>query len=51
MRNGKNPLVWLAIILMLLAVAAFAVVLEGVRRDAQRDRPGGPIPFVESFGD
>lgn len=48
MSNGKNPLVWAAIIIMIVVIAFVLVIAEGVRRKSQEDRPGGPVGQVES---
>lgn len=47
MRNGKNIWVWLALIIMIVAAALWAVFIEGARRKAQEDRPGGPVPMLQ----
>lgn len=51
MRNGKNPLVWLAILVMVALIAFVLFIAEGARRKAQEDRPGGPVGTIERVAD
>lgn len=47
MKNGGNWRVYVAILVMLVIGAFVIVTVEGIRRKAQEDRPGGPVPMLQ----